>query len=584
MTALVGDDVPGSLVSITVRKGRGGSVGVGGGEQTVRVRRAASKDIADRRRFFEIMTEIKSAEGVTSDEVAKNLVDEGIRAWTLMMEADAAHDETIVERVRGMIGRGNLQVGRLVEFLERVREEELARRDEEERRERERKCLDIEDAERLRRAAMRGGADAERIRGELEEALARAEEAHNLIEEKDRGLDLARGEAESLSKELVEALEENTRLRKSSFDAARQIRGLVQKRDAAEKEKSELCRVCERLEEANDDLRERLSKAEEAERSLVVQVEEGRWERDRSNEALVHAKEEVMALEHRIRVLEGERGALRAREEERDVGEEELEKVMATNAGLRAELDATKVREESGKAMLRSVRGELNEMRLRLDGAVSERDALSVEVEELLEQAEAERDSLVSELEEARLEAQNLQNQLDLSAEKVRLPADEQRNAAGNQRRGGQEAYVDVEEVMNLRVQVKALTDANMDLVSAVRDRDARLSQAKLDFEEGVEDAVRRDRDMFTALDLAESGLAAAELAILSVSSVRGAECAARNAKESALRRVAVSSWVPWGSERARARFDLIHPPDQQTLHTQSTTPIPKAYPLGLIT
>jgi hypothetical protein len=549
----------------------------GGGEQTVRVRRAASKDIADRRRFFEIMTEIKSLEGVTGDEVAKNLVDEGIRAWTLMMEADAVHDETIVERVRGMIERGNFQVGRLVEFLERVREEERGRRDEEERRERERKCIEIEDAERLRRAAMRGGADAERIRSELEEALARAREAHNLMEEKDRVLDLARGEAESLSKELVEALEENTRLHKSSFDAARQLRGLVQKREAAERENRELCSVLERLEEANDDLRQRLSKAEEAGRLLVVQAEEGRWERDRSNEALVCAKEEVMALEHRVRVLEGERGALRAREEGREVEGEELDKVMAANAGLRAELDAIKVREESGKSMLKSVRRELSGMRERLDGAVSERDALSVEVEELLEQAEAERDSLVRQLEEARLEAQNLQNQLDLRAEKVRMEADEVNHAAGNQGRW-REMYVDQEEVMSLRAQVKSLTDANMDLVSAVRDRDARLSQAKLDCEEGEEQAARRDREVSAAFDLAESGLAAAERAIMSVSSVRGAEFAASNAKQAALRGVAVSSWVPWGSERARARFDLSHPSRLGLLHSINTkSTLPKA-------
>lgn len=98
-----------------------------------------------------------------------------------------------------------------------------------------------------------------------------------------------------------------------------------------------LCSLRDGLEEANDDLRRRVSEMEEAGCVLKLRAEEERWERVGDDEALVHAREEVIALEHRIRVLEGERGALRAREEEREGKEGELARAMAANERLRCE-------------------------------------------------------------------------------------------------------------------------------------------------------------------------------------------------------------------------------------------------------
>jgi hypothetical protein len=105
---LVGSDIPGSTVTVTVKKY---SQGVHGTVQDVTLVRMANEEIVDRRKLFELFTRLKDhAKQHHAHGIAK-MIDDTILLWTRMVIADVLHDETIEKNVR------NLQAG-LKERLE----------------------------------------------------------------------------------------------------------------------------------------------------------------------------------------------------------------------------------------------------------------------------------------------------------------------------------------------------------------------------------------------------------------------------------------------------------------------------------
>jgi hypothetical protein len=97
LQALVGDDVPGSELSLTVKKGsKVGDVRV------VILQRIATERIADRRRTFELFTIIKDRASQLDDDKIPLTVDKCISLWTNMLVQDTYYHEKATKRFKAL--------------------------------------------------------------------------------------------------------------------------------------------------------------------------------------------------------------------------------------------------------------------------------------------------------------------------------------------------------------------------------------------------------------------------------------------------------------------------------------------------
>ena len=62
----------------------------------------ATEVIADRRKFFELFTQVKNRSVMHGDPSLSSLVDSCIELWTKMFKADAEHDRTIAKNVHAL--------------------------------------------------------------------------------------------------------------------------------------------------------------------------------------------------------------------------------------------------------------------------------------------------------------------------------------------------------------------------------------------------------------------------------------------------------------------------------------------------
>jgi hypothetical protein len=89
---LVGSDIPGSTVTLTVKKGFSNVI-------DVVLARMATEVIADKRRLFELFTDMKE-EAPTAGMSSK--VDSVISLWTKMTIAEAQHQRRIADGIKRM--------------------------------------------------------------------------------------------------------------------------------------------------------------------------------------------------------------------------------------------------------------------------------------------------------------------------------------------------------------------------------------------------------------------------------------------------------------------------------------------------
>ncbi|EKX36879.1 hypothetical protein GUITHDRAFT_116901 [Guillardia theta CCMP2712] len=110
---LRGEDVPGSLVVLTLQRNRE--------EFDVALARMATGELADKKKMFELFTAVKDHAVKSQDRDVASIVDESITLWTNMLEADAVHDQTIVDNVQAMQLEGIIFVKKLKELLAQLR-------------------------------------------------------------------------------------------------------------------------------------------------------------------------------------------------------------------------------------------------------------------------------------------------------------------------------------------------------------------------------------------------------------------------------------------------------------------------------
>lgn len=87
--ALVGSDIPGSVVSAEIKSA--GSTQ----SQTVTLTRMATNAIADRRALFEIFTTAKNRANHRDDKATAALIDKAIILWTKMLDEDANYNRRL---------------------------------------------------------------------------------------------------------------------------------------------------------------------------------------------------------------------------------------------------------------------------------------------------------------------------------------------------------------------------------------------------------------------------------------------------------------------------------------------------------
>lgn len=94
LSAIIGDDVPGSTLTLTLQKG----------EQVayVTLKRIPTADVADKRRMFDFFTLLKDRAKKDQDKDAVTYVEEALLLWEKMLNADQIHDDQIVDNVNSM--------------------------------------------------------------------------------------------------------------------------------------------------------------------------------------------------------------------------------------------------------------------------------------------------------------------------------------------------------------------------------------------------------------------------------------------------------------------------------------------------
>ena len=94
LSAIIGDDVPGSTLTLTLK--RSGQVA------NVTLKRIPTADVADKRRMFDFFTLLKDRAKKDQDKDAVTYVEEALLLWEKMLNADQIHDDQIVDNVKSM--------------------------------------------------------------------------------------------------------------------------------------------------------------------------------------------------------------------------------------------------------------------------------------------------------------------------------------------------------------------------------------------------------------------------------------------------------------------------------------------------
>jgi len=92
---IIGDDVPGSLVTLTLKRGPADLV-------EVTMKRISTEEVADKRRMFDLFTKLNDRAKKDHDSEASKCVDETLLLWEKMLNADFDHDKRIFDNVRSM--------------------------------------------------------------------------------------------------------------------------------------------------------------------------------------------------------------------------------------------------------------------------------------------------------------------------------------------------------------------------------------------------------------------------------------------------------------------------------------------------
>jgi len=309
-TMLLGNDVPGSLVKLIVAKGDTGA------EEEVVIHRMATAKIADKRRMFELFSEIKDSylkhknDGgglfggmksiVPTGSDIGTLVDEALHLWTQIQMKEVAHQNERVTNVSKLQASSSELLNQMRETLLRLHswhDRDLAFYADQDKRHSEEKKAAVEKEEELSHKVI-----------ELERLLA---ESRQQADEQARQLTLA-------------ASERDTAL----ADAAASKASLAKEHDAramAEHERDELAAL--------------LAKLREQLKSMTDKLHDLEAERDSLKRENAKLKDELAKANERVATLEGQLDALKAKLKAALLsGAQELEDALSA---LRAKLKAT---------------------------------------------------------------------------------------------------------------------------------------------------------------------------------------------------------------------------------------------------
>lgn len=92
---IIGDDVPGTLVTLTLKRGPAELL-------DVTLKRISTVEVADRRKMFDLFTKLSDRAKKDHDEEAGKCVEETLLLWEGMMTADAHHHQTIAANILSM--------------------------------------------------------------------------------------------------------------------------------------------------------------------------------------------------------------------------------------------------------------------------------------------------------------------------------------------------------------------------------------------------------------------------------------------------------------------------------------------------
>jgi hypothetical protein len=112
--AILGSDVPGTAVRLTVARGAHGK------RRDVILTRMSTRSIADNVRMFELFTSLKTRAFQSQDVTALAHLDDCISLWTQMLIADADHDRAVVHNVLRFQRAAHAQIGEIKALLFRL--------------------------------------------------------------------------------------------------------------------------------------------------------------------------------------------------------------------------------------------------------------------------------------------------------------------------------------------------------------------------------------------------------------------------------------------------------------------------------
>lgn len=110
---IIGDDIPGTLVTLTLKRGPAKLL-------DVTLKRISTEEVADRRKMFDLFTKLSDRAKKDHDEEASKCVEETLLLWESMMTADAHHHQTIADNILSMQAECLPMSEELVALLNRI--------------------------------------------------------------------------------------------------------------------------------------------------------------------------------------------------------------------------------------------------------------------------------------------------------------------------------------------------------------------------------------------------------------------------------------------------------------------------------
>jgi chromosome segregation ATPase len=424
---LIGDDIPGTTVNLTVRRGHT--------ERSAQLVRMANNDIADMRRVFEIFTNLKSRFPVISGEV-----DEVVTIWSEVVSGEALYRAQVANSMQRLDREGSELLHELRTALD----------------EQERNNILVREAFEDARAV------ENRLTDVKKQLIHFGEEVRDQLSSQGTTLREVTRERDALKDSVVDARVQHQN-NKSQLESLREEGTAVKDRlRVAIEERDKALLDLNKVQGHNEELRALVAMDAEKLRELTAGLDKAKGENERCKGQLMEVRDTCDAMTEQIAEMQHERRAMKSEVESTKGLMEELRKQLGAK---KDDLETLHTDHEMRGEELNRTLGSLQALRDELEQTKAAMKRLDLEKQESVAEVERTQGQLL-EIRRMLSERANRLQEAEIEEEKARYEVEsangvisELRSALADKEQQMEDLLADVGKARAYKAEFKMLTD-----------------------------------------------------------------------------------------------------------------------------